>query len=55
LSHPRRTRGHVSPTTAQALCPRCNLLYVRGSADDEERHAALCAKAARGIDFAGWK
>ncbi|CBJ31471.1 conserved unknown protein [Ectocarpus siliculosus] len=39
----------------RALCPRCNLLYVRGSADDEERHAALCAKAARGIDFAGWK
>eukprot|EP00903_Cladosiphon_okamuranus_P008301 g7987.t1 len=37
------------------LCPRCNLLYVCGSADDEARHAALCAKTARGVDFAGWK
>eukprot|EP00752_Nemacystus_decipiens_P017847 g16003.t1 len=37
------------------LCPRCNLLYVCGSADDEARHSALCAKAARGVDFAGWK
>ncbi|CAN0533907.1 unnamed protein product, partial [Laminaria digitata] len=37
------------------LCPRCNLLYVCGSGEDESRHAALCAKMARGVEFAGWK
>ncbi|CAN0008316.1 unnamed protein product, partial [Hapterophycus canaliculatus] len=37
------------------LCPRCNVLYVCGSADDEAQHASICAKASRGVDFSGWK
>ncbi|CAM9709154.1 unnamed protein product [Scytosiphon promiscuus] len=37
------------------LCPRCNVLYVCGSADDKAQHASVCAQASRGVDFAGWK
>ncbi|CAM9697371.1 unnamed protein product, partial [Sphacelaria rigidula] len=37
------------------LCQLCDMLYVCGSAEDEARHAATCARAARGVEFSGWK